>query len=299
MRFNTSDLKTERQWRAATGYDKSRFEKLLAIFKESYLALFGQTVADRQAEIEVTPSLPSEEALLLFTLFSLKTGLTYDNLGLVCGMDASNAKRNQQLGILVLEHALTTAGQMPKREFKDAAEFAEYMKNEAELILDGTEQRMQRPGDNEVQKDHYSGKKKAHTVKAMAISNAAKVILYLSLCWAGKTHDYRMLKEEFPPEQDWFANHRVRVDLGFQGMADDYKCKELFIPNKKKKKQELPPEQKEENKVLAGDRIFIEHALGGLKRYRILSDRLRVHDLDLYNEILGVCAGLWNFYLTC
>ena len=133
----------------------------------------------------------------------------------------------------------------------------------------------------------------------MAISNAAKVILYLSLCWVGKTHDYRMLKEEFPPEQDWFANHRVRVDLGFQGMADDYKCKELFIPNKKKKQQELPPEQKEENKVLASDRIFIEHALGGMKRYRILSDRLRVHDLDLYNEILGVCAGLWNFYLTC
>lgn len=160
MRFNTSDLKTERQWRAATGYDKARFEKLLAIFKESYLALFGQTVADRQAEIEVTPSLTSEEQLLLFTLFSLKTGLTYDNLGLVCGMDASNAKRNQQLGILVLQHALTTAGKMPKRKFKDAAEFAEYMKNEEELILDGTEQRMQRPGDNEVQKDHYSGKKK-------------------------------------------------------------------------------------------------------------------------------------------
>jgi len=30
-----------------------------------------------------------------------------------------------------------------------------------------------------------------------------------------------------------------------------------------------------------------------------LSDRLRMHDLDEYNEILGICAGLWNFYLTC
>jgi len=29
-----------------------------------------------------------------------------------------------------------------------------------------------------------------------------------------------------------------------------------------------------------------------------LSDRLRVHDIELYNVILGVCAGLWNFYLT-
>ena len=75
-------------------------------------------------------------------------------------MDASNAKRNQQLGMRVLGHALTAAGKMPRREFKDAAEFAEYLKNEAELIIDGTEHRVQRPGDNEVQKDHYSGKKK-------------------------------------------------------------------------------------------------------------------------------------------
>jgi hypothetical protein len=160
MRFNASDLKTERQWRAATGYDKPRFEKLLLFFTESYFALFGQTVAERQAVIEVTPSLPSEEALLLFTLFSLKTGLTYDNLGLVCGMDASNAKRNQELGLQVLKNALIAAGQMPKREFKDAAEFASVLKNEEDLILDGTEQPMQRSGDKEVQKDHYSGKKK-------------------------------------------------------------------------------------------------------------------------------------------
>jgi hypothetical protein len=133
----------------------------------------------------------------------------------------------------------------------------------------------------------------------MAISNLTKVILYLSLCWVGKTHDYRMLKEEFPPEQDWFVNHRIRVDLGYQGIAEDYKCKELFIPNKKKKKQELSSEEKEENKILASKRIPVEHALGGLKRYRILSDRLRSHDLDFYNDVLGVCAGLWNFYLTC
>ncbi|NJL12634.1 MAG: hypothetical protein HC913_06320 [Microscillaceae bacterium] len=32
-----------------------------------------------------------------------------------------------------------------------------------------------------------------------------------------------------------------------------------------------------------------------MKRYRILSDRLRMHDEGLYNTILEVCAGLWNF----
>jgi hypothetical protein len=30
-----------------------------------------------------------------------------------------------------------------------------------------------------------------------------------------------MLKEEFPPEQDWLKNFQVRVELGFLGMEKD------------------------------------------------------------------------------
>ena len=107
-----------------------------------------------------------------------------------------------------------------------------------------------------------------------------------------------MFQAEFPPEQDWFKGFRVRVDLGFLGFEKDDICKELLLPHKKKKKQELSPEQKQENKLLARERITVEHAIGGMKRYRILSDRLRVQDVKLYNVLLGVCAGLWNFYLT-
>ena len=107
-----------------------------------------------------------------------------------------------------------------------------------------------------------------------------------------------MFKEEFPPEQDWFRDFPVRVDLGFLGIEKDYVCKDLLLPNKKKKKQELSPEQKQENQLRASEGIAVEHAIGGMKRYRILSDRLRVQDIKLYNVVLGVCAGLWNFYLT-
>ena len=120
----------------------------------------------------------------------------------------------------------------------------------------------------------------------------------MSHCWVGKTHDDRVLKEEFPPGQDWLKDFQVRVDLGFFGIEKDYGCKELFLPTKKKKKQELSPGQKQENQLRAGERIAVEHAVGGMKRYRRLSDRLRVQDVRLYKVILGVCAGLWNFYLT-
>lgn len=159
MQLQIADLTTARQWCAATACTRVQFEKLLGLFTPSYFELYGQTVAQRHAEIEVTPCLTSEEELLFFTLFSLKAGLTYDVLGFVSGMDASNAKRNQKLGLEVLQHALLSAQCLPRRGFKDAAEFAEYLQNETTVILDGLEQRMQRPDDDEVQRDFYSGKK--------------------------------------------------------------------------------------------------------------------------------------------
>ena len=73
--------------------------------------------------------------------------------------DASNAKRHQQLGLAVLEPPLGTAQGLPRRAFKDAADFATYLQSESTLIFDGLEQRMQRPQDNEVQREFFSGKK--------------------------------------------------------------------------------------------------------------------------------------------
>jgi hypothetical protein len=133
----------------------------------------------------------------------------------------------------------------------------------------------------------------------VTLSNPARKLLYLSPCWLGKTHDYRMFQVEFPPAQRWFERFRLRVALGFLGIEKEYGCKEILIPHKKPRKQELTPTQKAENKFLASQRIVVEHAHAGLKRYRILADRLRMHNFVLYDVVWGVCAGLWNFYLSC
>lgn len=131
----------------------------------------------------------------------------------------------------------------------------------------------------------------------MIISTKDTRIRYLSTVYVGKAHDYSILKKEFPPHQPWFEHLEVRLDLGYQGFEKDYKCKKVHIPHKKNKKAELTESQKTENKIISSERIKVEHSIAGLKRYRILSERLRVHDFDLYDDILGVCAGLWNFYL--
>lgn len=131
------------------------------------------------------------------------------------------------------------------------------------------------------------------------ISNGenSKKILYLSYCYVGKTHDYRMLKEEFPPAEGWFKNFEVRLDLGYLGFAKDYECRQAYLPTKAYKKRPLTDEQKLTNREYSRQRIGIEHSIGRMKRYRILSDRLRMHDFVTYDDVLEICAGLWNFYL--
>lgn len=95
----------------------------------------------------------------------------------------------------------------------------------------------------------------------------------------------------------------IRLDLGFQGFAGLYPCKKLFIPLKRKRVKkgdcnELSEEQKQRNKQQARQRVRIEHSIGGMKRYRILVNRLRMKCTELTDTIIGVCAGLWNFLLN-
>ncbi len=54
--------------------------------------------------------------------------------------------------------------------------------------------------------------KKYHTVKNTVMSTVEKVILYLGQTFTGRNHDYSMLKQEFPPDQDWFVGLDVLVD---------------------------------------------------------------------------------------
>lgn len=159
MKISVSELTTNRKWRAATGLAKDRFERLLVLFKATYAQVSGADMTERGAFTPHEPVIKTEEELLLFTLFSFKANLTYDLLGLVVGLDGSNAKINQQLGINMLRETLVRSGHAPKREFATVAEFEAYFYDCDLLLLDGTEQHRQRPKQNEVQKDHYSGKK--------------------------------------------------------------------------------------------------------------------------------------------
>ncbi|MDP3008915.1 MAG: hypothetical protein Q8N30_07580, partial [Methylococcales bacterium] len=65
MKLGLSDLKTERQCRAAIGMDKDRFFKLLEAFKQSYLDIHGMRLKEKQVDNGIGYCINSEEELLL------------------------------------------------------------------------------------------------------------------------------------------------------------------------------------------------------------------------------------------
>ena len=92
-------------------------------------------------------------------------------------------------------------------------------------------------------------------------------------------------------------------DLGFIGVEKLYSFKELIIGEKRARKSKQNPTpklskvQKEKNKQVSRERIFVEHAIGGMKIFRILKNRCRQKLEEIKNKIIGICAGLWNYKL--
>jgi hypothetical protein len=110
-----------------------------------------------------------------------------------------------------------------------------------------------------------------------------------------------MLKEEFPPLFPWFEQLSVWIDLGYIGFAKDYEYKILNIPFKKPYRTQknpnplLTPQQKAHNTFVSKTRVFVENAIGGIKRYNILVQKFRNKSDQLRDKAILLAAGLWNF----
>lgn len=160
MAISYEEIRTQRQWKASTGLDENQFHKLVPLFGKAYEELFGEDIESRQSHSTEQSTFTSYTQLLFFGLYSIKSGLTYDLLGLSFGLSPSNAHANQAMVLTVLQAALEQNGLMPIREYASDEEFIEHWKEESSILVDATEQKRQRPGNQEDQKKDYSGKKK-------------------------------------------------------------------------------------------------------------------------------------------
>lgn len=162
---------------------------------------------------------------------------------------------------------------------------------------------IERPQNNDYQRRMYSGKKKTHTDSALVISDKNRYIYFLSALYMGSVNDMGVITTEFVAYQDWFKSKPCILDLGYVGIAKYYAFKELIIGNKRKPKkkgqprEELTEAEKQHNKEVSSNRIYVEHAIGRMKVYRVLKNKNRIKCYGRKNREIGVCAGLSNYKL--
>ncbi|MDP1994116.1 MAG: transposase family protein [Ignavibacteria bacterium] len=90
----------------------------------------------------------------------------------------------------------------------------------------------------------------------------------------GSEHDYGIFKKYMTPDKIP-KKSKVRVDIGYQGIKKDYPDIDVCLPKKASNSHKLTKKEKKENKKLAKKRIYVEHVIGSLKRFKILSQKYR------------------------
>nr|QNO51332.1 hypothetical protein HDBBLJII_00029 [Methanosarcinales archaeon ANME-1 ERB6] len=63
--------------------------------------------------------------------------------------------------------------------------------------------------------------------------------------------------------------------MGFTGVDKDYPNASIMMPKKKPRGKELTGKEKAQNKVISSIRVRVEHAIGGIKRMQITTDKFR------------------------
>ena len=243
----------------------------------------------------------SPQHQLVFILFYLKNYPTYDVLAFTFNISRGCAFESVQRLLPILKQTQKNLNVLPKRTTDDPQELLQLVESVDHVLIDATERPIQRPQKPARQKKHYSGKRGFHTVKNTMVSDTDKRILILGETVPGSQHDYSLFKEEFDPKIDWFASTEASTDLGYQGIQTDYLSPEnIHIPHKKPRKSKKNPDpqltrqQKRENRQIGRVRVLVEHAIGGMKVFRVLTIRLRNHLKHLADDFIFATAGLWN-----
>jgi hypothetical protein len=290
-------LNCSRLLKALTGVTKSEFDILLPTFTRLLIEKATSKPRQRAFGGGDKSLLETPAHKLFYILFYIKVYPTYDVAGAFFGAVRSAAFAWTQKYLPILEKTLGHTVEMPKRQIHSVEEFMRAFQDVKDIFVDGTERPMQRPKSYKSQKKKYSGKKKRHTRKTTIIVDEKKKVLFLSPTKDGRVHDFKQLEKTGIPSK---IPKGVTVwgDKGYQGLNQRVPAGvNVITPHKKPRKGELSAKQKEENKVISGIRIVVEHAIGGIKRYKAVSDIYR-NRRNQDTSYMRVAAGLWNLHLA-
>lgn len=295
--MNISKLaRDKRAVKALTGLSYEEFTDLVPTFgKALYDMRKAQPNRKRKPGGGQKGHLKTTEEKLFYILFYLKTYPTFDVLAFFSGKSRGRTCEACHYFMHALEKALGRKLVLPERKINSVEEFLRKFPQAKDVFFDGVERRTQRPGKPKNQRKTYSGKKKAHTRKNVIIANENKRVLVLSPTKSGRRHDKRIadkfMMAERMPEQVC-----ILADSGFQGIQHAHP--NTWLPTKGTKKNPLTIEQKQENTILSHFRVCVEHAIGGMKRFRAFSEVFRNRLGWLDDLVALLSAGLWNYHLT-
>jgi len=229
-------------------------------------------------------SLPGAARKLEFILMYMKENPNQAYHGYAFGIGQSKVSEWIRFLSPVLEAALFQLGCMPQTgdQWVYQGEETDY------LIGDVTERQVPRRSDHQAQKEEYSGKKKCHTMKNLAITDQYGYVLFLSSTYEGTAHD-KVLWDEMEIEQ---TDHNMLLDLGFKGVEHDFP--NAILPFKKPRKKELTDLQKSINKQISSIRVRVEHAFAGIKRLKIIRNKIRLKGYDIRDQMMRIATAIHN-----
>ncbi len=89
----------------------------------------------------------------------------------------------------------------------------------------------------------------------------------------------------------------IYVDTGFEGIKKSCPDCDIKKPKKKKKGKKLNGGEKLGNRIISRERVKVEHAIGGFKKFKSASDCFRGITQSM-DKLINIACGLWNLHCS-
>jgi DDE superfamily endonuclease/Helix-turn-helix of DDE superfamily endonuclease len=246
------------------------------------------------------------ENRLLLTLMYFRLYVSFALLGYLFDLDGTNIGREIHQRMLP---ALSSILPVPMQEellsghdeptqvgggkrIKTLKKLMEAHPEIKEVWVDATEQPVQRPSEKLARKQYYSGKHSQPTIKSQLLTTK-KLILHVSGNLPGSLHDSTVLAGSgIMPSIP--ADVQVNLDRGYEGAEQRYPNNKIYKPKRAQRNHPLSLFEKLYNHIINKTRILVEHVIGWVKKFRIVSALYRNRRASHDDFFLAV-AGLINF----
>lgn len=306
----------EKQFLSLTSLYVAEFDELLVCFSTRWQSYFkyhhvrdgrrrSKPLTAKQLQ-RPTSSLSTDGDKLFFILYFFKNNHLQEALAMQFEMDQGHISRWIKRLMPVLSQSIKDLHLQPARTMDELVclfRSRQRMDNPAgvgkaqSVHLDATERSIARNTDQDAQKQDYSGKQHGHTLKNTVLCDEFQFIHFAGFTHRGAISDVKMARQELPTLEGLGNDTIIATkDKGYQGYRPEGVFH--FEPYKAARNQPIDGLEELVNSAISSIRIVCEHAIGGVKRLRILKDQLRYHNSDFRDQIFGIACGIHNLRVS-